>query len=200
MALTQCIECGKDVSSQATACPHCGCPVTGTAKKSVFQEPPPLASQASALPQASPAVEKTDQEKARKGCLGCFSFAVGGFILLAIIGSFIEEEKKPSDVQLNPLDLANKVGNSPVAQKILSLTRDNAYMTGMTDGANEAKEVSIGGGWTAAEFRLKLSQLRDLKNSFFDLMEATQSKFDSAVFREYKRGWNDGANSVTFQP
>ncbi|MCX6922833.1 MAG: hypothetical protein NT154_06415 [Verrucomicrobia bacterium] len=27
MALTKCPECGKDVSTRAAACPHCGCPV-----------------------------------------------------------------------------------------------------------------------------------------------------------------------------
>lgn len=27
MALIKCVECGNDVSSFATACPHCGCPV-----------------------------------------------------------------------------------------------------------------------------------------------------------------------------
>ena len=27
MALIKCVECGNDVSSYATACPHCGCPV-----------------------------------------------------------------------------------------------------------------------------------------------------------------------------
>lgn len=28
MALITCIECGKEVSSTAKACPHCGCPIT----------------------------------------------------------------------------------------------------------------------------------------------------------------------------
>ena len=27
MAMIKCRECGKDVSNQADACPHCGCPV-----------------------------------------------------------------------------------------------------------------------------------------------------------------------------
>lgn len=38
MALIKCVECGKEISDKATACPNCGCPVgdvksVGTAKK-----------------------------------------------------------------------------------------------------------------------------------------------------------------------
>ena len=29
MALTQCAECGKSISTQATSCPHCGAPGQG---------------------------------------------------------------------------------------------------------------------------------------------------------------------------
>ena len=28
MSLIKCKECGKEISSLAKACPHCGCPVT----------------------------------------------------------------------------------------------------------------------------------------------------------------------------
>ena len=28
MALISCSECGKEISDRATACPHCGCPLT----------------------------------------------------------------------------------------------------------------------------------------------------------------------------
>lgn len=33
MALIKCIECGKDVSDKATACPNCGCPITESIKE-----------------------------------------------------------------------------------------------------------------------------------------------------------------------
>jgi uncharacterized membrane protein YvbJ len=29
MALTRCEECGREVSSKAAACPHCGAPISG---------------------------------------------------------------------------------------------------------------------------------------------------------------------------
>ena len=35
MALVRCPECQKDVSTRATACPHCGCPLNESAS------PPP---------------------------------------------------------------------------------------------------------------------------------------------------------------
>lgn len=31
--LTQCKDCGKDVSTSATTCPHCGCPINQTTLK-----------------------------------------------------------------------------------------------------------------------------------------------------------------------
>jgi|GEM_PF-2075976 len=30
MALTKCSECSREISTQAKACPHCGCPITST--------------------------------------------------------------------------------------------------------------------------------------------------------------------------
>lgn len=33
MALIKCVECGNDVSDRATACPHCGCPITESIKE-----------------------------------------------------------------------------------------------------------------------------------------------------------------------
>ncbi len=31
MALVNCEECEKEISSRAASCPHCGCPITGIA-------------------------------------------------------------------------------------------------------------------------------------------------------------------------
>jgi hypothetical protein len=31
MALVPCRECGKSISTEATSCPHCGCPVRAAA-------------------------------------------------------------------------------------------------------------------------------------------------------------------------
>ena len=28
MSMIKCTECGKEISDKATACPHCGCPMT----------------------------------------------------------------------------------------------------------------------------------------------------------------------------
>lgn len=37
MALVKCSECGKEISSKATACPYCGCPIEDTVKEGVVR-------------------------------------------------------------------------------------------------------------------------------------------------------------------
>ena len=44
MALIKCSECGKEVSTQATACPHCGCPIAVTLKDAARPSEPQPAS------------------------------------------------------------------------------------------------------------------------------------------------------------
>ncbi|MDY3563788.1 zinc ribbon domain-containing protein [Gemmata sp. JC673] len=51
MALVLCTECGKNVSTLATSCPHCGCPLSFADNTS----PPPTAPQ---RPAAQPAEDK----------------------------------------------------------------------------------------------------------------------------------------------
>ncbi len=36
MALTKCIECGKEISDKASVCPNCGCPVEQATKSEVL--------------------------------------------------------------------------------------------------------------------------------------------------------------------
>ena len=43
MAMTQCGECGKDVSDKAAACPNCGAPVSKPVAASAVAAPPPPA-------------------------------------------------------------------------------------------------------------------------------------------------------------
>jgi hypothetical protein len=38
MALVKCPECGKDVSTNAAACPHCGCPVAKSTQRVTFNQ------------------------------------------------------------------------------------------------------------------------------------------------------------------
>jgi len=102
-----------------------------------------------------------------------------------------------SDVEA-VLGIPDKMANSPLAQKILRLTQQNAYSTGFQDGVRDADEmVPKIAAATSESYRKKLSEFKDLQNSFFDLMEKAQPNFDKVVFREYKRGWNDGASSTS---
>lgn len=80
MAMINCPECKKEVSSQATACPHCGYPLipTKTDKPPVTQ--PPLAA-----PQG-----RSKAEKKGKGCAGCLTIIVVIIVILYGIGKLSE--------------------------------------------------------------------------------------------------------------
>jgi len=76
MPLTKCPECNKDVSSQATACPHCGYPLNATPDNSTPHASPPT-------PPTPPRGSKLGKTKLPKGCkIGCLS-------TLAILGIVI---------------------------------------------------------------------------------------------------------------
>jgi hypothetical protein len=150
------------------------------------------------LTQTIPRGEKTNIEKVKKGCLGC----VGGVgIVVAIIfvvASLSSNDKKETTDAERVSQVPDSVANSPVAKEILTLTQENAYATGHADGIKDAKDLSGTISGTGEDYRVKIAQFRDVKNSVFDLMEVAQPKFNPVVFGEYKRGWNDGVNS--FQP
>lgn len=80
MALIKCTECGKEVSTQATACPHCGCPTTANSPSSLTAPSSPTEGQ------QPPAIPNTTQRKP-----SLIVILGGGFlavmVLLAIIGS-----------------------------------------------------------------------------------------------------------------
>ncbi len=80
MALIKCSECGKEVSSQATACPHCGCPVAVSLKDSI---PPAEPQSAGAVPTptpgaapAQPSSAVSQQQKQGGKAAGCLVILV----------------------------------------------------------------------------------------------------------------------------
>jgi hypothetical protein len=97
MALTKCPECGKDVSSQAPSCPHCGFPLASQAATTVPPVVPPvLDSTQPKQPKPAPTIplaQKTDKDRIKKGCLGCAGLIVLLVIILAVIGSFLGDDK-----------------------------------------------------------------------------------------------------------
>lgn len=110
MTLTNCAECGKEVSTLASACPHCGCPVVASPKaaaptprgvlyglsRNVIASPKEAAPIPEGQPTANPppppptvqSITKLKTEKnTSKGCLGCLSIV----ILLGLIGGIADE-------------------------------------------------------------------------------------------------------------
>lgn len=88
MALTPCRECGKEVSTAAAACPHCGAP-------SLLKPKP----------------------KGRGGCLGLAVLLIGGIILISMIPATpptLEEaaKKKQDDAEFSAdYDALNSAGS-----------------------------------------------------------------------------------------
>ncbi|WP_222929016.1 hypothetical protein [Synechococcus sp. TAK9802] len=88
MALINCVECEKQLSDQAAACPHCGHPNPAFAETKAAPE---TADEQRA--RISGASKKDGDEKPAKknGCLvGCLSLFVG-VVILGAIGSMIED-------------------------------------------------------------------------------------------------------------
>ena len=91
MALINCPECGKEVSSQAPACPSCGHPInTNTAlaqqqpQQVVVAQQPANSSSAQQMGQAmaNPIIEQ-QQRKSSGGATGALIGAVLGYLLMA---------------------------------------------------------------------------------------------------------------------
>ena len=83
-----CPECKKEVSTEVTACPHCGYPLVRVAK-----ETPPSISlpQLQSRTQTAPAATSPVRGKSI-GCGGYLAIVIFVIIVLAIIGAFIPED------------------------------------------------------------------------------------------------------------
>jgi ABC-type maltose transport system permease subunit len=109
MPLTQCPECKKDVSSQATTCPHCGYPLTASQDKSAPSgpaTPPPIQPQGQ-MPPISFGTSSSPKKKMSKAKLGCLVILaiIAIFVLLAIIGAFMSgspQDNIPSTTKIIP--------------------------------------------------------------------------------------------------
>jgi hypothetical protein len=192
----KCPECGKEVSSQATACPHCGCPVAVTLKDSA---PPSEPQSAGALPMptpgaapAQPPAGMPQEQKQGSKALGCL-----GIIVVVVLIAWIADLSgcnKPQESEAER-SMKNAAGpGNPIAQKVQTLSAGNAYSVGYQDGILEFANMAQKFSQMQGDMLEQLNNLREGKNAFFDLM-ATQNKFDQTVFSEYRRGWNAGWNN-----
>lgn len=104
MALINCVECGKQMSDQAAACPHCGYP------NPAFAEPKAASETADEQrARISGASKKFGDEKPAKknGCLtGCMSLFVV-VVILGAIGSLIEDTTTSSPSQKSTQQVDN---------------------------------------------------------------------------------------------
>jgi len=149
--------------------------------------PPPLPSSNGSKPKSS---------KVKMGCLGL----IGICILISCISAVIQQlggnNQVGSDAQEKVL---KEMGpDNPMAKRINSLNQNNAYGAGVTDGSRETMEVSVRMNWGRDDYQEKLADLRSAKSEAFDLL-ASQNKFDSTVFQQYKRGWDYGASTLSIR-
>lgn len=89
MALLNCEECGREVSSRATACPHCGCPMSPDVTESAAGASDPIPSAWTERPAAEPlATASATKVPARTSPLTrFFLLALGILVLIALIRS-----------------------------------------------------------------------------------------------------------------
>ena len=128
MSLIKCKECGKEISSLAKACPHCGCPVT---------EP-------ESVPSTPTETPKTNVPKKKGGCLKYFfitiivlafiSFGVSVLLLsvtpsTSTTGSYIDVTDEQSNNIDSVLESCGVVNVTAIEHDELL---DNAHMDGET--------------------------------------------------------------------
>jgi len=105
MALVKCPECGKDVSSKAAACPHCGHPINGSA------------------PPQAPINGKKAKKKTPKGCqIGCLSVAVifAIIIVLPLMDHAARDSNGTSSTTTkNAMTFPARVGACPVGMTLI---------------------------------------------------------------------------------
>lgn len=92
MALINCVECGKQMSDQAAACPHCGHP------NPAFAEPEAAPETADEQRARIAGTSKKDGEKksaTNNGCVGCLTL-LGDVFIFGLIGSVVGDNNSPS--------------------------------------------------------------------------------------------------------
>jgi hypothetical protein len=102
MALIKCRECGREVSTEAAACPGCGAPIKAMAE------------------QAAAAEKKTaDAANAKKGCLGCFGILILFILVVAIWSALSPSETPQPKKQQAETDCANRVSAFVMSQEFV---------------------------------------------------------------------------------
>jgi hypothetical protein len=81
MALINCSECGREVSTSAAACPHCGAPVKAATPPAIPPPPPPAVP---APPPATPPTPSQPKSKALRNLL-----IAGGCLIPIVICAFL---------------------------------------------------------------------------------------------------------------
>lgn len=82
MGLINCVDCGKEVSESAEACPNCGNPI----KQAISQQQTP--------PQPEQKYTPAPPKKKKRGCLTVVLIVVGIFILICIIAALGGNDKQ----------------------------------------------------------------------------------------------------------
>ena len=198
MSLIKCPDCGKDVSAEATVCPHCGpisnrsMPSTPPTEEPVVRIPPEAVRNAKETPppiqdNPSPTVSAPlPDKKIDKGCQGCLWVIAGSIVLLILVS--ITNPKTEDTAHEAARQLAGP--NNQVVKRINSLSSANAYRTGYSDGVNEASVTA-----QRPETRSQMQNMAGLKNAIFDLIAEVKST-DANTLSEYRRGWNDGWTEI----
>lgn len=138
MALTTCRECGGQVSTEATSCPHCGCPAP---------VPTPAPAPKAAPTPASPKKYDIDFSNSAWGCLGLVAL-----ILVVVVASYLL--RTPSEEKPAPPDEPDKIAAWTMTQQFvkerLKAPGTASFGSVFGDYQDPDKCVTDLGGWRFA--------------------------------------------------
>ena len=142
MAMINCPECRQAVSSRASSCPHCGCPISAA-------ESPRSPPQVPVVPTRPPAVPTREQGafiSLMNVLTKLFLWGIGAAVTLVVIasvGTYLDNRQEPTRQKRRQEQIASTPQHATdFEQRILAKAPYNSLVEGVKQGS-EADEIVL---------------------------------------------------------